>query len=283
MVKTFSYQLLKNIRAQLLPQFNEEAEPLAFMIVEHFSGFDKTDILIDKPFHSEPQFEKQIQSIIKRLKSNEPIQYILGKAYFYERPFLVNEHTLIPRQETEELVYLVLNELDNNRKLVILDIGTGSGCIPITLKLEANQHLYEGIDISKKALQTASQNADELKAKVDFNYLDILKDRLTKKYDVIISNPPYVLENEKPQMKQNVLAHEPHSALFVPNTNPLLFYKQITQVALNHLTPNGKLYFEINEQFGKEVVDLLMSHSFKQVSLHQDLNGKDRFVSGVMG
>jgi len=174
----------------------------------------------------------------------------------------------------------VLKELSLSRNLAILDIGTGSGCIPITLKLEANQHQYEGIDISEAALETATQNAKLLSAKVVFNHLDILKDRLTKKYDIIISNPPYVLENEKPQMKQNVLAHEPHSALFVPNTNPLLFYKRITQIASNHLNPNGKLYFEINEQFGKEVVDLLASHSFTQVTLHQDLNGKDRFVSG---
>ncbi|MCF6353038.1 MAG: peptide chain release factor N(5)-glutamine methyltransferase [Cyclobacteriaceae bacterium] len=280
MVKTFSYQLFKSIRGQLLTQYSEEANTLAFLIITHFSGFTNTDILVDKSFTTGPQFEVQLQSIIKRLKENEPIQYVLGNAYFYDRPFIVNEYTLIPRQETEELVYLVLKELSLSRNLTILDIGTGSGCIPITLKLEANQHQYEGIDISEAALEIATQNAKLLSAKVVFNHLNILKERLPKKYDIIISNPPYVLENEKPQMKQNVLAHEPHSALFVPNTNPLLFYKRITQVASNHLNPNGKLYFEINEQFGKEVVDLLVSHSFTQITLHQDLNGKDRFVSG---
>ncbi len=280
MVKTFSYQLFKSIRGQLLTQYSEEANTLAFLIITHFSGFTNTDILVDKSFTTGPQFEVQLQSIIKRLKENEPIQYILGKAYFYDRSFFVNKHTLIPRQETEELVHLVLKELSPSGSLTILDIGTGSGCIPILLCLEANQHKYEGVDISKKALQIATQNTNKLDAKVDFNCLDILNDTLTKNYDIIISNPPYVLKNEKPLMKPNVLDYEPHSALFVPNANPLLFYKRITKLASEYLNPNGKLYFEINEQFGKEVVELLTSFSFQEVRLHQDLNGKDRFVSG---
>ena len=281
MVKTYSYQLFKKIKGKLQASFTEEAETLAFTIIEHFSGYTKTDIITDKTFLTGPQFEGQIQKIIERLLKDEPIQYVLGKAYFYDRAFDVNSSTLIPRQETEELVYLVLNEIKNQSHLSILDIGTGSGCIPITLKLASNSHTIEAIDISNHALETATKNAKQLKADVDFKLLDILEEKLTKKYDVIISNPPYVLDSEKVLMKENVLNYEPHYALFVLDNNPLLFYKRITQLASNRLSPNGKLYFEINEQFGSEMVDLLKSYSFQKVVLHKDLGGKDRFVSGV--
>ncbi len=264
-----------------MSQFSDEASPIAFIIVEHFSHLTKTEILIDKPFKTGPQFERQIQTIIDRLLNNEPIQYILGTAYFYDRPFAVNNSTLIPRQETEELVHLVLDEIKNQSNLSILDIGTGSGCIPITLKLESNTHKLEGIDISKLALDTASMNAKSLGVEVSFTFLDILKDDLSQQYDVIISNPPYVLESEKKLMNANVLEHEPHKALFVANHNPLIFYHRIAKLASSHLTTNGRLYVEINEQFGNEIVQLLQSNLFYQVKLHTDLNGKDRFVSGT--
>jgi release factor glutamine methyltransferase len=282
MVTTLSYQLIKKIRTQLLAQFPEEADMLSFIIVEHFSGYTKTEILVDKPFTTGPQIENQIQAIITQLLQNEPIQYILGKAYFYDRSFEVNPATLIPRQETEELVHLVLSELRNLKNLSILDIGTGTGCIPITLALESTSHTFEGVDISKKAIETAQSNAIKLEANVNFNILDILEQKLSQSYDVIISNPPYVLDSEKVLMKENVLAYEPHYALFVLDENPLLFYKRITEIASNSLKPHGKLYFEINKQFGNQIVELLKSHSFQNVNLHQDLNGKDRFVSGAL-
>lgn len=280
MVKTFSYQLTKVIRSQLLNRFPEEADTIAFTVVEHFSGYSKTDILIDKTFTTGPQFEGQVKEIIRRLLANEPIQYILGNAFFYERPFAVNHATLIPRQETEEFVHLILGDIKNDQNLSILDIGTGTGCIPITLQLETNSHTFEGVDISKHALETAHKNASQLGAKVDFQLMDILEENLQKLYDVIISNPPYVLDSEKSLMKPNVLEYEPHYALFVLDKNPLLFYKRITELASQSLKSNGMLYFEINEQFGSEMVELLKSHSFQGVTLHQDLNGKDRFVSG---
>lgn len=282
MVTTHSYQLTKKIRSQLLGQFPAEADTLAFTIVEHFSGLTRTDILIDEHFITGPQFENRIKAIINRLLNNEPIQYILGKAYFYNRAFEVNSSTLIPRPETEELVDLVINDIKHQKNLSILDIGTGSGCIPITLQLETSSHILEGIDISKHALETAQNNATQLEAKVEFNLLDILEEDLSKSYDVIISNPPYVLDSEKALMKPNVLEHEPHYALFVLNENPLLFYKRITKLASKSLKSKGSLYFEINEKFGNEVVELLKSHSFQQVVLHQDLNGKDRFVVGML-
>lgn len=282
MVQTLSYQLFKKIKGQLSDHFVDEANPLAFIIVEHFSGFSKTDIITDKPFSTGPQFESKIKTVIGRLIHQEPIQYILGDANFYERNFTVNKHTLIPRQETEELVHLILADLKKEVNLSVLDIGTGSGCIPITLKLEAPSHQLEAIDISKAALEVAAQNAKNLGAHVDFIHLDILHKDLTKNYDVIISNPPYVLHSEMTKMKDNVLENEPPLALFVDNDNPLLFYIKITELASKYLNPNGRLYFEINEQFGNKVVDLLKSYDFKEVKLHQDMNGKDRFVSGTL-
>lgn len=282
MVKTASYQLLKQIRTELYEHLPEEAETLAFIVVEYFSGYSKTDILIDKTFTTDPQFENQIKDIIRRLLEDEPVQYILGEAFFYDRPFEVNHATLIPRQETEELVHLILDDIKNQQNLSILDIGTGTGCIPITIKLETSRsHTIEAIDISKHAIETAIKNASQLGADINFRILDILGESLQCGYDVIISNPPYVLESEKEQMKPNVLNYEPHHALFVLDENPLLFYKRITELASKNLNTNGKLYFEINEQFGNETVALLESFSFQSVVLHQDLNGKDRFVSGV--
>ncbi len=282
MVKTLSYQLLKKIRSKLLKQFPVEADTISFQIVEHFSGYSRTDILIDKPFTTAPQFEKQIQNIIRRLIANEPVQYILGKAYFYNRSFDVNTATLIPRQETEELIHLILNDVKNQQNLTIIDIGTGTGCIPITLSLESVSHKFEGVDISNQAIETATRNALVLSAKVDFKTLNILDENLSDTYDVIISNPPYVLESEKPLLQKNVLDYEPSIALFVPDSTPLLFYKRITELSKKSLKPNGKLYFEINEQFGNDVVELLKSNSYKHIVLHQDLNGKDRFVSGIL-
>ena len=280
MVKTFSYQLTKSIKNQISTEFPKEAESIAFTIVEHLSGYSKTDILVDKPFNTGPQFAVQIQEIITRLKANEPIQYILGQTYFYDRPFEVDQSTLIPRQETEELVYLILNDIKNEQNLSVLDIGTGTGCIPITLQLDTNLNTYKGVDISKKALEKAKKNAHQLGAKVVFQQLNVLEENLEDTYDIIISNPPYVLNSEKLLMKPNVLNYEPHSALFVLDKNPLLFYKRITELSSQSLKTKGRLYFEINEQFGNEVVELLKLHSFLQVTLHQDLNGKDRFVSG---
>lgn len=281
MVYTSSLQLLKKVREDLLTDFPEEAEPLAFQIVEYLSGLERTDIVVDKTFTTGPQFEHQLTTILDRILTHEPVQYVLGNASFYGRNFKVNPSTLIPRQETEELVHLILNDIKGKEELMILDVGTGSGCIPITLALENNKHTIEALDISKEALETAKENAQNLGATVFFFHMDILSANLPKTYDVIISNPPYVLESEKQFMAPNVLDHEPETALFVPDKLPLLFYERITELAINHLNPNGKIYFEINEQFGDEVVELLTKNVFKQVTLHKDLNGKPRFVSGL--
>lgn len=282
MVYTNSLQLLKQLKDRLTKSFPNEAEPMAFQIVEHFSGLNRTEIIVDKPFTTGPQFEHQIQSVIKRVLSNEPIQYVLGNAHFYGRFFEVNPSTLIPRQETEELVHLILDDIKGKEELLILDIGTGTGCIPITLELENKHQIIEALDISKDAVETAKRNNQALGTNVFFFQMDVLNNSLPKMYDVIISNPPYVLESEKELMQPNVLKHEPTTALFVPDKLPLLFYERITELALNHLNPNGRIYFEINEQFGDEIVELLTKNTFKQATLHNDLNGKPRFVSGIL-
>lgn len=282
MVYTSSLQLLKNLQEALVQKFPNEADTIAFQIVEHFSGFTRTDILVDKPMATGPQFDDQIQQITERVLSNEPIQYVLGKAHFFGRMFEVNPSTLIPRQETEELVQIILQDVEAKKGLLALDIGTGTGCIPITLSLENPNLLVEALDFSREALETAKKNAQALKANVQFFELDVLNNNLSKTYDIIVSNPPYVLESEKELMQPNVLEHEPSTALFVPDELPLLFYERITELALEHLNPNGKIYFEINEQFGDEVLELLTKNVFHQVTLHKDLNGKPRFVSGIL-
>lgn len=226
--------------------------------------------------------KKEINEIIEKLLDNEPIQHILGYADFYGNQFLVNKDVLIPRQETEELVQLIINKnLDKNFK--ILDIGTGSGCISCTLALKMNKAKLYALDISSKALKIAKKNADSLGCNILFIQSNILTEELpVSNLDIIVSNPPYVTEKEKKLMHQNVLAFEPKLALFVPDKNPLLFYHIISQKSKKSLKNGGKLYFEINELFGAKIASLMEKDGFKNVEIYQDLNGKDRFISGII-
>lgn len=226
--------------------------------------------------------KKEINEIIEKLLDNEPIQHILGYADFYGNQFLVNKDVLIPRQETEELVQLIINKnLDKNFK--ILDIGTGSGCISCTLALKMNKAKLYALDISSKALKIAKKNADSLGCNILFIQSNILTEELpVSNLDIIVSNPPYVTEKEKKLMHQNVLAFEPKLALFVPDKNPLLFYYIISQKSKKSLKNGGKLYFEINELFGAKIASLMEKDGFKNVEIYQDLNGKDRFISGII-
>lgn len=226
--------------------------------------------------------KKEINEIIEKLLDNEPIQHILGYADFYGNQFLVNKDVLIPRQETEELVQLIINKnLDKNFK--ILDIGTGSGCISCTLALKMNKAKIYALDISSKALKIAKKNADSLGCNILFIQSNILTEELpVSNLDIIVSNPPYVTEKEKKLMHQNVLAFEPKLALFVPDKNPLLFYYIISQKSKKSLKNGGKLYFEINELFGAKIASLMEKDGFKNVEIYQDLNGKDRFISGII-
>lgn len=281
MVYTSTLSLFRQIRDEIKPLYGQEADMLAMFIVEDVSGFNSTDILVDNKFQTGPNFRSTILKYILQLKRQEPIQYILGKAYFYENMFEVNESTLIPRPETEELVQLVIDFLKPRDSVSILDIGVGSGCIATSLGLNLPQAEVDGIDISSSALAVAMRNAENLKAKVNFYQADVFSFTSTKKYDVIVSNPPYVRESEKERMNSNVIDHEPSKALFVPDDDPLLFYNKILELTKKTLSSSGLLFFEINEAFGKEIIQLFENNGFRDIVLVKDINNRDRFVYGV--
>ncbi|MFN7116402.1 MAG: peptide chain release factor N(5)-glutamine methyltransferase [Saprospiraceae bacterium] len=228
--------------------------------------------------------EEELYKIQTRLLQHEPIQYILGQADFYGLKFKVNQNVLIPRQETEELVYWILETIQKeikNSNLKLLDIGTGSGCIPITLKKKIPQLNVAALDVSQEALDIAKLNADFNKTAVQFQQYDILKRenwKLLSQYDIIVSNPPYIPQHERALMPAHVTRFEPELALFVADDNPLLFYDTIAEFALLHLTPDAYLFFECNEFNAAEVAQLVENKGFKQVVLQKDMNGKDRMI-----
>jgi release factor glutamine methyltransferase len=215
---------------------------------------------------------------IERILKNEPIQYVLEEAWFYSRKFIVNPDVLIPRPETEELVSEIIRK-HSDPEARILDIGTGSGCIAITLACEIQGAKVFALDNSKKALKVARTNAKNLGAGITFLEKDILKcQRLPEKYTIIVSNPPYVTEQEKQEMLPNVLEYEPHSALFVRDEDPLIFYRKILLLAKDSLLNHGCLYFEINEQFGHEIIGLAKSVNVSMVQIIKDIHGRDRIA-----
>jgi len=227
--------------------------------------------------------QQKFHTIIERLKQKEPIQYILGETEFYGLPLKVTPATLIPRPETEELVSWVIDYVDERttvtQPLTILDVGTGSGCIAISLAKHIPISEVNAMDVSLEALEVAQQNATMNGVTVNFQEADVLKlTKLAKTYDVIVSNPPYVREMEKERMEANVLSHEPHTALFVTDQDPLVFYRTIASLAKQFLKPQGKLFFEINEYLGEELTILLEQMGFSEIILRKDLFGKDRMM-----
>ena len=260
----------------------EEAQSIGAILLDGVCNLNQMDLLVDKDVDYNRHVEKAISQAVERLVQKEPIQYVLGKAHFYGRDFKVDSSVLIPRRETEELVHLIIHDHPNFRGKV-LDIGTGSGCISITLKLEIPNAQVEGLDVSGAALTIAKQNADGLDAEITFRELDILsKDELLDRYDIIVSNPPYVMQKEKEQMQNNVLDNEPHLALFVEDDNPLVFYNAIIEKATNSLSKGGFLYFEINEQFGSEVSQAMKKNGFLDVAIIKDMQARDRIVKGYL-
>lgn len=280
---TSTRSLFNQIRNEIKPIYGDEADTLAMFIVEDVSGFSSTDILTDHKFQTGPSFKSTILKYIVQLKKQEPIQYILGKAFFYENIYEVNEDTLIPRPETEELVRLALDYMDSNNSKFVLDIGTGTGCIAITLALNNSKAVVEAMDISLSALKVAERNAQKLKTDITFIHADILSFEANKEYDLIISNPPYVRESEKLSMSINVLDHEPGIALFVDDDDPLIFYRNITDFCDKGLKPGGSVFYEVNDHFATAIVTMLRTSGFNKVEVVKDLNGKDRFVYGVKG
>lgn len=272
---------ISHIKESLYTYYPEsEISGFTRIIIEHITKKSYHQALLAE-IELMPDQQQQINSIIERLKKYEPIQYILEETEFFGLPFHVNENVLIPRPETEELVELILKENDK-AGLCVLDIGTGSGAIAIALAKQLKESDVMAWDISHKALDVAVLNSKANSAPVSFKQVDVLLNYpLDKKFDIIVSNPPYVLENEKESMEQNVLGYEPHVALFVPNNDPLLFYKRIADIAKGLLNTGGKLYFEINQAKGKEVVNLLNEKGFISVARFQDLSKKDRMVRAI--
>ncbi|WP_333621684.1 peptide chain release factor N(5)-glutamine methyltransferase [Sphingobacterium multivorum] len=259
----------------------DEIKAIFLVVVAKKFGLNRTNYQLRKTDIVKEADKTEVLSILQDLKKHRPIQYILNKADFYGEVFQVNESVLIPRQETEELVDLIIKNHKSSQNLKIIDIGTGSGCIPITLSKHLNNALVTTIDISKEAINTAQENAKNLKTQVQFINADIFEWEYIfsdQHYNIIVSNPPYITPGEKQHMNQNVLAYEPELALFIEESAPLIFYDVISSFALKHLTPDGDLYFEINQYLGPEMKELMVKKGFEQVKLIKDINGADRII-----
>ncbi|RLD43110.1 MAG: peptide chain release factor N(5)-glutamine methyltransferase [Bacteroidetes bacterium] len=277
------FDLRKQYMQELLAYYDQrEAESLLTILVQYFFGLSQSGLITNADFRLSESEMLQLHFAVKDLKKYRPVQYIIGETEFFDLKIKVNKAVLIPRPETEELVQLIINN-EKQRDLNILDIGTGSGCIAIALKKNIPFAQLTGIDISDAAIELASENAENNKLNIAFAELNILDQRqwnLLGQFDIIVSNPPYVTNAEKNRMDNNVLNYEPHQALFVADNDALVFYKAIFHFSENHLRQNGKIYFEINEEKGNEIVELAKSKNFVNVKLHKDINGKNRFVSG---
>ncbi|ERJ58772.1 peptide chain release factor N(5)-glutamine methyltransferase [Sphingobacterium paucimobilis] len=259
-----------------------ETEQLFLFAVEDITGSTPSQYHRIKNEEATAAQAAAMQDILAQLQTGRPIQHIVGYAHFYGHIFEVSEDTLIPRPETEELVHLIQQDHRGKQAMNCIDIGTGSGCIPISLALCMPQHNYWAVDISPGALTVAKRNAQKHGTAIQFIQADILEWDLVfqagQTFDIIVSNPPYITNDEKKEMHQNVLAFEPHSALFVEDSAPLLFYDYIADFAKAHLSPDGYLYFEINQYLGAETVELLSKKGFQQVKLYKDINGADRMI-----
>jgi release factor glutamine methyltransferase len=275
----------------LLIYSNREAAVIADWIIEEITSWTKSQRIIYHDHHLNQEEEQLYFQFKKELLQGKPVQYVLGKSWFKGRTFIVNEHVLIPRPETEELV----DEIISYHSRVIekttstfkaLDIGTGSGCIAISLQLEFPHWEVWAIDKSTAALSTAKENADQLHANIHFKETDILSNVFINHlpaFNVIVSNPPYIPQTDKKEMTAQVLDHEPHLALFVTNQDPLEFYKAILEFSEHHLIRGGTLWFETHMDYAYQVADLMKKEEYEEVIVKKDLQGKDRIVSGKRG
>ncbi|HYG02481.1 MAG TPA: peptide chain release factor N(5)-glutamine methyltransferase [Chryseosolibacter sp.] len=270
-------------RGLLLDESDDELDAIAFMILQHVFGLTRTQMLAGTTTDTTSEQLSYLREILDRINQHEPIQYVLGYADFFGRRFTVNKDVLIPRPETEELVIVVKSFLQKRKaaSAKVLDIGTGSGCIPITLALDIPTINAIGIDISEDALRIASRNAITLNSRVNFQKLDILlADIPFEQLDVIVSNPPYIGRVEAASIQENVLLHEPHLALFVDHDDVLIFYRNIVRKGFSKLVAGGMLAFETNEKFGDDVKQVMSHAGYNNVTVQKDINGKDRIVYG---
>ena len=271
---------------ELTPIFDEgESESFFYLILEDKQQLKRIDLALHPGLTFSEDEIKGWNSILEQLKQEIPVQYLLGKTNFYGLDFEVNANVLIPRPETEELVEWIIKSngvLQNSKSLKILDIGTGSGCIAISLAKNIPNAEVFAIDVSEKALATAQKNAAINKVEVTFIHKNILETAdLEQQFDIIVSNPPYVRNLEKQEIKKNVLDNEPHLALFVEDNDALIFYRKIAELAQKNLSENGQLFFEINQYLGQEMIDLLEKMNFKNIELRKDIYGNDRMTLGT--
>ncbi len=289
---------IKDYRVQFIEELSPiydavEAESFFYLILEEKQKLKRIDLALNPHLTLSKEETAFWNLILDQLKCEIPIQYILGTTSFYGLEFEVNENVLIPRPETEELVEWIIQSWklevrsqkleEGNQKIKILDIGTGSGCIAVSLAKNIPNSKVFAIDVSEKALATAQKNALKNQVEVNFIKVDILKtDDLLEQFDIIVSNPPYVRELEKQEIKKNVLDNEPHLALFVKDNDALVFYRKIAELAQKNLAVDGQLYFEINQYLAKETVDLLEKMNFKNIELRKDIYGNDRMIKAEL-
>lgn len=271
---------IEYIKQQLQGQY-PDAEIRSFinLLLQKVTGFNRTQLIVNKNTIFSEEQTVLVQAFVEKLKKFVPLQYVLGETEFYGLQFQLTPEVLIPRPETEELIEWIAKLENQNSHISILDLGTGSGCIAISLKNIFENASVFATDISDNALRVAKLNGHNLNLKVHFYQSDILKMQPEKnRWDVIVSNPPYIPVAEMKEMLANVVDYEPHTALFVPNEKPLLFYDAIAEYALNSLKPSGKLFFEIHRDFGTQCVEMLLSKGFSQIELKKDLSGNDRMI-----
>lgn len=282
--------LIKQYRTQFIQALDgifdeKEIESFFYITLEAFHQMKRVDLVLNPEFEIDSMQLLQWETVLSQLKTHKPIQYILGETEFFGLPFYVNENTLIPRPETEELVEWILSNQQiskSTQPLKIIDIGTGSGCIAVSLAKNLPNATVYAIDVSEKALATAQKNAERNNVSVTFLNRNILEtEDLEAHFDIIVSNPPYVRNLEKAEIHKNVLEYEPHLALFVEDEDALVFYRKITELATKNLSENGQLYFEINQYLGKQMIELLEKYQFQDIELRKDIYGNDRMTFAV--
>lgn len=264
---------------------NRESRMIADMVVEHVTGQRKIDRIMYKDIPVSKEQETKLEKLTEDLLNHKPIQYVLGEAWFMGKKFFVNEHVLIPRPETEELVQWIIEETRIINATSLIDIGTGSGCIPVSIKSALPGLEVSAIDISKEALSVADINAKMNAASIELLNCDILNSKdwePLKRFDIVVSNPPYIRRSEARDMQKNVLHYEPEIALFVDDHTPILFYQAIAQFCKKHLNKGGRIYFEINEALGREVSAMLKNEGFEGIECKKDMQGKDRMIKATL-
>lgn len=273
-------QTLKKLRDALIPLYGQrETEAIIRLIFHHLKGWNLTDMLIHQEDGLSDFVRQQIDEILVRLLRHEPIQYIVGEARFHGMDLKIKPGVLIPRPETDELVDIIVDENKDHEDLKVLDLCTGSGCIAIALGRNLPFSKVTAIDFSDEAIEVAEENSRDLKVKINIVKADIFNWVPDGKFDIIVSNPPYIKDSEALTMEKNVLDYEPHEALFVRDENPLVFYSRIADIAAESLNPGGRLYFEINPLTAKDLKDLISGKGFSDVQLLRDSSGKLRFLS----